>query len=290
MKTKFQYDIFISYAEEDQKIVDDLKDKLESDHYVVHAYKHKSGGASSSLVEKIFNNLDQSIILMPIISKNSVKSKWVKKECLRFYDKDKHIVPVITNHTKPFNFLESYEHFDAEDRHFYVNLCKSINEYLSKYMTNVDGLIKAICPYESLRFSGNEIEFRIITLDDFEPILLLYLHNRFRNKNNTISSSDIDKILDRFGKSFSFGFIIFMSEFQIDTKEKPVESHIYVHFLSGFDATSSFYEELRIDVSSVPTNKEKIILLNRAIEIFKSDLYQYTCYISDTARESDDLL
>lgn len=136
--------VFISYSSKDSTFVEKLSTKLVENR--IHVWRDKwEMKPGDSLIDKIQNGLEDSSFLLVVLSNNSVKSEWCKKELnsglMRELDERKVVViPILIGDCKIPLFLREKVYAD-----FRINFNKGFDDLmrpLSKLLSEDMGRIK----------------------------------------------------------------------------------------------------------------------------------------------------
>lgn len=93
---KCEYDLFISYSRKDLKEVTALKENLEQHIPGIKCWIDLAGiEGGDDFVERIATAIDNSAIVLFVVSDNSLESKWTKKEVMYALEEKKRVVPVL---------------------------------------------------------------------------------------------------------------------------------------------------------------------------------------------------
>ena len=87
-------DVFISYAEEDIDVVEEIMEALASRRVATWSYK-RDGIPGVSYLEQIAQAIDQCKVVLVVISESSLGSRHVRRELERAYETGKDFIPVL---------------------------------------------------------------------------------------------------------------------------------------------------------------------------------------------------
>lgn len=150
--------IFISHSSKDKEFVRDLAWKLKNLSLDVW-YDEWAISIGDSIIDKIFEGLEDSDILIIVLSKNSVSSSWVKEELAsanmrRISQRNIRILPILIDDCEiPISLMHiKYADFRDRDEKSLVelievispcqNLWQSLNQHYDHFCLLIDSLLK----------------------------------------------------------------------------------------------------------------------------------------------------
>ena len=96
-----EYDIFISYSRKDIQFAKQIKEEIELSTATKCWMDIEGIESGSQFEEKIVSVIDNSNIVVFLLSENSMQSKWTKDEIRYAYETEKKVVPVSIDGCKP---------------------------------------------------------------------------------------------------------------------------------------------------------------------------------------------
>lgn len=119
--------VFLSYSTTDNKLVGEIKEKLESSG--IEAFlAHEDIEPSEDWIEIIILNLKECDVFIPFLSENFKKSKWTDQESGIAFTRDKLIIPINIG-LVPYGFIGKYQTLPYENS---SDACEKIIETMMK--------------------------------------------------------------------------------------------------------------------------------------------------------------
>lgn len=126
MKNQF----FISYSRKDTKFVDNLENSLREAGILTWVDRGRLS-AGEAWTESIAQALEQSLAVIFVISPDSIRSTWVKKETVLACNKNKRLIPIIYRRTEippGWEFLVGdSQHLDFTDKSYEAGIRDLVN-------------------------------------------------------------------------------------------------------------------------------------------------------------------
>ncbi len=126
------FDAFISHSSEDKYFVD-LLVKILKFHKIETWYDSSDIGIGEKQIEKINNGLAESECLIVVLSKNSIRSKWIVREIAFFQASKKNatIVPILLDSLKMDEVYDGLAQFQAVQ--MFKNMLSGFKQLLSYF-------------------------------------------------------------------------------------------------------------------------------------------------------------
>lgn len=133
--------IFISYSHEDKILAGQIKQYLENFKLEVFL-AHEDISPSLEWQNVILQNLESIDIFIPLFSNNFIHSKWTDQESGFALAKNKFIIPISLDNTKPYGFIGKFQSLNISDASVNTgsyNIVETIlnNEKFSDRMLNL---------------------------------------------------------------------------------------------------------------------------------------------------------
>lgn len=128
--------IFVSYSSKDQTFVDAMFDRLKSSgHY--SWLNTESIPKGEQWLEEMRRGLQETDLLILVVSPDSMKSKWVKEEWKTFLKAGKKVLPVLFRESKVPKILGKIEMIKADHHGWYSKLLKTVEQNLKSLGSKV---------------------------------------------------------------------------------------------------------------------------------------------------------
>lgn len=200
--------IFISYSRLDKNIVFPFVKRIEQELKTTCWIDSEGIESGSQFEEVIVNAIEESKVVLFMLSDNSINSKWTKREVLYAEDEGKRIVPVVVDKKglrKWFKFhFGNVDYIDINDE----GQCDKLLNNLASWI-GVEGMSKKDCYTKT----SADIEPKIQISAD-KSVITLSIHNglnltlkRDYERNCFVGEVPVQKILEMFNGNIGRTFL-----------------------------------------------------------------------------------
>lgn len=169
-------DIFISYSRHDKEIVLPFVKSIEQKFGAVCWIDLEGIEYGSQFEDVIVDAIDDSKVVLFMLSDYSLKSKWTKREVLYAEDEGKRIVPIIVDGKglrKWFKFhFGNIDYVDLNSQEQQEKLFKNLATWLGvKLLTTTPDIQSTSQPHHKLKISADGSEIKINIIDGCDLVL-----------------------------------------------------------------------------------------------------------------------
>lgn len=169
-------DIFISYSRHDKEIVLPFVKSIEQKFGAVCWIDLEGIEYGSQFEDVIVDAIDDSKVVLFMLSDYSLKSKWTKREVLYAEDEEKRIVPIIVDGKglrKWFKFhFGNIDYVDLNSQEQQEKLFKNLATWLGvKLLTTTPDIQSTSQPHHKLKISADGSEIKINIIDGCDLVL-----------------------------------------------------------------------------------------------------------------------
>lgn len=169
-------DIFISYSRHDKEIVLPFVTSIEQKFGAVCWIDLEGIESGSQFEDVIVDAIDDSKVVLFMLSDYSLKSKWTKREVLYAEDEGKRIVPIIVDGKglrKWFKFhFGNIDYVDLNSQEQQEKLFKNLATWLGvKLPTTTPDIQSTSQPHHKLKISADGSEIKINIIDGCDLVL-----------------------------------------------------------------------------------------------------------------------
>jgi hypothetical protein len=121
--------IFISYSSKDQKLVDQIYTQLKQSGHSAWL-NTESIPKGEHWYDEMVKGLRETDLLILVVSKNAIASKWVAEEWKTFQKMQKKIIPVLHKECKVPQAIKKLEMIKTAEKNWYYRLLKAVEQNL----------------------------------------------------------------------------------------------------------------------------------------------------------------